>query len=105
MVDLWGWSTSDGGEFRQYQDLNGWNQHFKLADSEGSRIRLINRHSGKALGIQDRSTADGAWATQSADNNQYNQQWELVKLGSTTEPTSNPTTVEKPTIPTMANSL
>ena len=62
--------------------MSGANQQFKLADSEGGRIRLINRHSGKALGIKDRSTSDGAWAVQTSDNNQYNQQWELVKVGS-----------------------
>src|SRR5690606_25205256 len=51
------------------------------ADSGGGRVRLISRHSGKAVSGTDRSTADGATVSQLTDNNQHNQQWETVAIG------------------------
>ncbi|MBO3086669.1 family 43 glycosylhydrolase, partial [Cellulomonas fengjieae] len=44
------------------------------------------RHSGKAVEVQGASTADGANVVQYADWNGANQQWQLVRLGGTTNP-------------------
>ncbi|WJK32281.1 RICIN domain-containing protein [Solwaraspora sp. WMMA2065] len=36
-LDVWQWSTSDGGIISQYQDVNGWNQQWQMVrlDSSG----------------------------------------------------------------------
>ena len=47
----------------------------------GGYVRLINRHSGKAVEVQGASTADGANIVQYADWGGTNQQWQLVRVG------------------------
>ena len=42
---------------------------------------LVNRHSGKALDVYARSTANGARIAQWARNDGSNQQWQLVDAG------------------------
>ena len=42
---------------------------------------LVNRNSGKALDVYERSTADGARVTQWTRNDQTNQQWQFVDSG------------------------
>ncbi|SFC66798.1 right-handed parallel beta-helix repeat-containing protein, partial [Streptomyces aidingensis] len=34
-LDVWEWSTADGGRISQYDDLNGWNQQFRLVPADG----------------------------------------------------------------------
>ena len=60
MLDVYNCSTADGGAIVQWADDNGTNQQFRLADSDGGYVRLINRNSGKAVEVQGASTADGA---------------------------------------------
>jgi hypothetical protein len=35
-LDVWEWSTADGGRIAQYDDLDGWNQQWQLATVGGS---------------------------------------------------------------------
>lgn len=81
VLDVWGWSTAENAEIRQYQPTAGANQLFRLAGVENGRIRLVNKHSGKAVTVLDRSLVDGARVVQLTDKPQYNQQWELVRVG------------------------
>lgn len=47
--------------------------------SPGGFVRLINRNSGKAVEVQNASTADGAKVVQFTDWGGANQQWQLVR--------------------------
>ncbi|GAP46547.1 RICIN domain-containing protein, partial [Streptomyces azureus] len=63
----------------QWGDAGGVNQQFRLADSSDGYVRLINRNSGKAVEVQDASTADGAKVVQFTDWGGANQQWQLIR--------------------------
>ena len=80
VLDVSNFSTADGGAVVQWTDLNGTNQQWRLADSGGGYVRLINRNSGKALEVQGASTADGGNVVQYADWGGNNQQWQLVRI-------------------------
>src|SRR5690606_20441343 len=67
-MDVWECSTANGGEIRQYDNLGGYNQQFRVVDSAGGDIRLINRNSGKALEVWEWSTANGARISQYTDH-------------------------------------
>ncbi|WP_419723303.1 non-reducing end alpha-L-arabinofuranosidase family hydrolase [Streptosporangium roseum] len=75
----------------QWADLNGANQQWRLADSDGGYVRLINRNSDKALEVQNASTADGANIVQYDDWGGSNQQWQFVQVGNGPTPTPTPT--------------
>ena len=77
-LDLYNWSTADGGEFRQWTRTDAVNQQFQFVSSGDGYYRLKNRHSGKVLDVWGRSTADGAEINQYTDNNGVNQQWRLT---------------------------
>ena len=68
----------------QWTDGNGTNQQFRLADSDGGYVRLINRNSNKAVEVQGASTADGGNIVQYDDWDGTNQQWQLVRVGAPT---------------------
>jgi pectate lyase len=76
-LEVFEWSTADGGNVVQYSDLDGFNQQWRFVSSGGGYYRLINRHSGKALEVEvyEWSTADGANVVQWADVGRANQQW------------------------------
>jgi hypothetical protein len=74
-LEVFEWSTADGGNVVQYSDLDGFNQQWRFVSSGGGYYRLINRHSGKALEVYEWSTADGANVVQWADVGGANQQW------------------------------
>ncbi|MGV2386958.1 MAG UNVERIFIED_CONTAM: RICIN domain-containing protein, partial [Thermobifida fusca] len=59
-MDVWEWSTANGGEIRQYDNLGGYNQQFRFVPAGDGYYALVNRHSGKAVDVWERSTADGA---------------------------------------------
>ncbi|WP_197043367.1 RICIN domain-containing protein, partial [Saccharothrix sp. NRRL B-16314] len=80
-------STANGANVVQWTDNNGANQQFRPVDSADGYVRLVNRNSGKALDVWERSTADGARISQYDDVDGTNQQWQLVKVGSTPQPT------------------
>lgn len=77
-LDLWQWSTADGGEFRQYTRTDGYNQQFQFAPSGGGNYRLKNRHSGKVVDVWRKSTQDGAEIRQYTDRNAANQQFSVA---------------------------
>ncbi|GIG90064.1 RICIN domain-containing protein [Plantactinospora endophytica] len=75
-------NTSDGTQLIQNADNGTTRQHFGVADSDGGHVRLISRHSGKALDVWEWSTADGGIIAQFQDLGGYNQQWQMVRIGS-----------------------
>ncbi|MGC4766712.1 RICIN domain-containing protein [Micromonospora sp. DT46] len=76
-------SADDGVQLVQNTAASGnTRQHFRLADADGGHVRLVNRHSNKALDVWQWSTADGAMISQYQDLGGANQQWQLVNLGS-----------------------
>ncbi|MEU8080593.1 RICIN domain-containing protein [Catellatospora citrea] len=75
-------NANDGVQLVQNAAVSGnTRQHFGISDSAGGHVRFVNRHSGKALEVWSWSTADGAMISQYQDLDGYNQQWQLVKLG------------------------
>lgn len=46
----------------------------------GAIYKLVNRNSGKLLGVHYNSKQDGANVIQWGLNNDYNQQWRLVRV-------------------------
>ncbi|MEV6298527.1 pectate lyase [Actinoplanes sp. NPDC051861] len=82
VLNVQGASTADGAQVIQSNgDRNATSQQWKIQDI-GSNIQLINRNSGKALEVFEWSTADGGNVVQYADQNFANQQWQLIKMGS-----------------------
>ena len=79
-LDVWNWSTADGGEIRQYTRTGAANQQFRFVSSGGGYYRLKSRHSGKVLDVVGASTADGARVQQYTDYSVNNQQWSLTGL-------------------------
>ena len=77
-IDLWEWSTVDGGEFRQWARTDAVNQQFQFVSSGSGLYRLKNRHSGKAVDVWGWSTLDGAEIRQYTDLNGANQQFSLL---------------------------
>lgn len=76
-------NANDGVQVVQNTAVSGnTRQHFGIVDSAGGHVRFVNRHSGKALEVWNWSTADGGMISQYQDLDGYNQQWQLVKLGS-----------------------
>ncbi|MGC4807893.1 RICIN domain-containing protein [Micromonospora sp. DT233] len=79
-------NANDGTPLVQNPAVSGnTRQHFGLADSADGYVRFVNRHSGKALDVWERSTADGATISQYQDLGGTNQQWQLVRLGSSAD--------------------
>jgi len=83
-------ATADRTGLVQSTDANRTGQQFRLADSDGGHVRLLNRAGGKAVDVLDFSTADGAQLLAWPDTGAANQQWQLVKLGSSAGKFTNP---------------
>ncbi|GGO22961.1 xylosidase [Microbispora rosea subsp. aerata] len=77
-LDVYNWSTADGGSLVQWSRTNGNNQQWRFVDSGDGYYRLQSRHSGKVLDVYNYSTADAADIVQWADHNGTNQQFRLV---------------------------
>jgi len=75
-------SAQDGTNLVQNTADGDSRQHFGLADSDGGHVRFINRHSNKALDVWEWSTADGGRIAAYSDLGGFNQQWQLVPVGS-----------------------
>ncbi|MBF9130631.1 RICIN domain-containing protein [Plantactinospora sp. S1510] len=75
-------NATDGTQLIQNADNGTTRQHFGVADSDGGYVRLLSRHSGKALDIWEWSTADGGIVAQYQDLGGYNQQWQMIRVGS-----------------------
>ncbi|UOE21778.1 RICIN domain-containing protein [Thermobifida halotolerans] len=77
-MDVWEWSTDNGGEIRQYDNLGGHNQQFRFVSAGDGYYVLVNRHSGKAVDVWEHSTADGAEIRQYDVTHGHNQQFRVV---------------------------
>ncbi|NUT44306.1 MAG: family 43 glycosylhydrolase [Thermoactinospora sp.] len=77
-LDVYNFSTADGGRITQWTRNNGNQQQWQFVDSGGGYYRLKSRHSGKVLDVYNLSTANGAAIVQWADHNGANQQWRLA---------------------------
>ncbi|QGH35520.1 pectate lyase [Gracilibacillus salitolerans] len=80
-LEVYEWSTSDGGNVVQYDDLGGMNQQWRIIDVGEGYQKIVNIHSGKALEVYDWSTSNGANVAQWSDWNGTSQQWDIVDLG------------------------
>ncbi|MFG2037858.1 pectate lyase [Dactylosporangium sp. NPDC048998] len=90
----------DGTQLVQNADSGATTQHFRLQDSSGGYVRFVNRHSNKVLDVWNWSTADGAMIAGYQNLDGANQQWQLVKLGSSgggSTPTAGTPTAATPT--------
>ncbi|GAB3845301.1 hypothetical protein GCM10027610_061280 [Dactylosporangium cerinum] len=77
-LDVYNFSTADGGRITQWARGDGANQQWQFVDSGGGYYRLKSKHSGKVLDVYNLSTADGAAIVQWADGNGTNQQFRLA---------------------------
>nr|WP_308167455.1 non-reducing end alpha-L-arabinofuranosidase family hydrolase [Catellatospora tritici] len=77
-LDVYNFSTADGGRITQWTTSNANNQQWQFVDSGGGYYRLKSRHSGKVLDDYNFSTANGGSIVQWADLNGTNQQWRLA---------------------------
>ncbi|GIE95119.1 pectate lyase family protein [Paractinoplanes rishiriensis] len=71
-MDLWEWSTADGGQIRQFTRTDATNQQFQFVSVGSGYYQLRNRHSGKVVAVPN--ATDGAQvvqATASSDNKQH----------------------------------
>jgi len=85
VLDMNSASTADGGNAIIWQDNKGMNQRWLIESAGENYVYIINAHSGKALDIDKSSTADGGNVVQNGlDNNNLNQQWQLIPVGSDT---------------------
>jgi hypothetical protein len=91
-------SAADGVQLVQNpSSSSNTRQHFRLADSDSGYVRFISRHSNKALDVWAWSTADGGMISQFQDLNGWNQQWQLIVLGSAPPPPPPPAPPPPPT--------
>jgi beta-xylosidase len=77
-LDVYNFSTADGGRITQWTRGDGNNQQWQFVDSGGGYYRIKSKHSGKVLDVYNFSTADGAAIVQWADGNGTNQQFRLA---------------------------
>jgi pectate lyase len=82
-------SAQDGAQLTQQAPSSNTTQHFGVSDSADGYVRLINRHSHKALDVWEWSTADGGRISQYTDLDGWNQQWQMIKTGGSGAPYSN----------------
>ena len=81
-------NAQDGAELTQQTASSDTRQHFGVSDSPDGYVRLVNRHSRKALDVWEWSTADGARISQYTDHGGANQQWQMVRMGGSGAPYS-----------------
>ncbi|GAB2993680.1 non-reducing end alpha-L-arabinofuranosidase family hydrolase [Saccharothrix stipae] len=77
-LDVYNFSTADGGNLVQWTRTNADNQQFQFVDSGGGYYRIKSRLSGKVLDVSSWSTADGAAIHQWTDHGGVNQQFRLA---------------------------
>src|SRR4051812_24946293 len=61
-MDMWEWSTADGGQLRQYTRTDAVNQQFQFVDVGSGYYQLRNRNSGKVIAVPN--ATDGAQVIQ-----------------------------------------
>ncbi|MEU7825526.1 family 43 glycosylhydrolase [Catellatospora sp. NPDC049133] len=77
-LDVYNFSTADGGRITQWTRGTANNQQWQFVDSGSGYYRIRSRHSGKVLDVSNFSTANGASVVQWSDLNGTNQQWRLA---------------------------
>ncbi|WP_075736615.1 RICIN domain-containing protein [Streptomyces acidiscabies] len=77
VLDVNGFSTADGTRIQQWTDQNTANQQWKLKPVGDGYYELVNRNSGKVLGIASRSAA----AEQQTDSSSAAQEWKIKEVG------------------------
>jgi O-glycosyl hydrolase len=80
VLEVAGFSTSNGGTVDQWTDNGGTNQQWTLTPTSSGYYRLFNRNSGMDLEVAGFSTANGGTVDQWTDNGGTNQQWSLVSV-------------------------
>jgi pectate lyase len=75
-------NSNDGQQLVQNADNGSTLQQFQVKDSADGYVRFINRSSAKAIDVWEWSTADGGRLAQFQDLDGFNQQWQMIKLGS-----------------------
>jgi hypothetical protein len=68
-------SNSNGADITQQTDTNAHSQHWRLTDHGNNVVSIINRQSGLAMDVWERSTADGARISQYTYNGSTNQRF------------------------------
>jgi len=75
-MDVWEWSTADGGQLRQFTRTNGNNQQFQFVDVGSGYYQLRNRNSGKVVAIPNSN--DGVQVIQTTASTDTKQHFRLV---------------------------
>jgi hypothetical protein len=81
LMDVSGYSTSDGGNIIQWTDNGGNNQRWQLQYDGAGYFKLKNVNSGKLADVSSGSTESGANVLQWTDNNGDNQKWRIIDKG------------------------
>lgn len=80
LIDVAGYSTSDGGMIHQWTPTGGQNQQWTAYSTGGPNVRLMGVQSGKALEVANYSTSNGGAIDQWDWVGHNWQQWLLVGL-------------------------
>ncbi|MDQ0225637.1 pectate lyase C [Metabacillus niabensis] len=80
-LEVYEWSTADGGNIVQYDDLGGANQQWRIIDVGEGYHKIVNVNSLKAMEVYNWSNENGANVAQWKDWNGASQQWQIVDLG------------------------
>ncbi|MFE5375141.1 RICIN domain-containing protein [Streptomyces mirabilis] len=75
LVDVYGWSTADGGSVVQWPSTGGANQQWNIVPVSGQLYKIVNRNSGKVLDINAASHWRGTTLQQYAYGGGNNQLW------------------------------
>lgn len=80
-LDVYGFSTDNGGNIVQWAKSGSNNQKWKVTYVGSGYYKVESLHSGKALDVHAKSTADGGNIIQWTYNGGNNQQWKFNDLG------------------------
>jgi hypothetical protein len=86
VLDVYGGSIDDLAPAIQYPWHGGENQLWAIEPASDGYLRIVARHSGKALDVAGGSLDDGTSVIQYSVHGGANQQWLLRAIGSTTAP-------------------
>ena len=66
-----------------FYDAHGHNYtvYWYASTAPSGYVKLVNRHSGKVVGVSGGSTADGAAIVQQTDTGAASQRWQIVDVG------------------------
>ncbi|MFE2491836.1 RICIN domain-containing protein [Streptomyces mirabilis] len=75
LMDVYGWSTADGGSLVQWSSTGGANQQWNIVPVSGQLYKIVNRNSGKVLDINAASHWRGTTLQQYTYGGGNNQLW------------------------------